>query len=55
MARGWKAVIDPAAWVIIDDKLYLNYAKRFVADFKKNSAEQIAKANVNWGRLGKAE
>jgi hypothetical protein len=55
MALGWKAPIDPEAWVIIDGRLYLNYAKDAVKGFVANSDERIAKANANWVRLRTAE
>jgi hypothetical protein len=52
MATGRKRPIDPSAWLIIDGKLYLNYAKRVGDEFAKNSKKKIARADANWKRLG---
>lgn len=52
MARGFKRPIDPEAWVIVDDKLYLNYAKRVAQEFAADAENQIPKADANWERLG---
>ena len=52
MARGFKRPIDPKAWVIIDDKLYLNYAKQTARKFAADADNQIPKADANWKRLG---
>jgi YHS domain-containing protein len=51
MARGRKAPIDPEAWVIINDRLYLNYAKGSVDDFARDADAQIANADAHWERL----
>ena len=51
MATGRKRPIDPEAWLIIDGKLYLNYAKRVSDDFAKDPKNKIAKADANWIRL----
>ena len=55
MALGWKAPIDPEAWVIVDGKLYLNYSKDGRDEFAEEPAPPIAKAAANWERLGKVE
>jgi hypothetical protein len=54
MALGQKATVDPEAWTIIDDKLYMNFAKSDVPAFLANADEEIAKADRNWQRLGTA-
>jgi hypothetical protein len=51
MALGYKAPVDPEAWVIIDGKLYLNYAKRDVPEFVDNAESEIAKADAHWEQL----
>jgi hypothetical protein len=53
MALGWKAPIDPEAWVIVDGKLYLNYDKDGRDDFASDPKPQIAKADANWERIGR--
>jgi hypothetical protein len=55
MTLGWIAPIDPEAWVIVDDRLYLNYSKEGRDDFAKDPAPEIAKADENWKRLGKPQ
>lgn len=52
MALGQKSPVDPEAWVIVDDKLYLNYAKRDVPSFASDAKKNIAKADANWRTLG---
>lgn len=53
LALGVLRQVDPEAWVIIDDKLYLNYSKKDVPDFVEDAPNEIAKADANWERLGK--
>ena len=48
MALGWKAPIDPEAWVIIDGKLYLNFSKDGRDELAEKPAPQIAKADAIW-------
>lgn len=55
MARGWIAPIDPEAWVIVEDRLYLNYSKQGRDDFAKQPAPKIVRADENWKELGKLE
>jgi hypothetical protein len=38
------AKIDPEAWKIVDDKLYLNYSRKIQKKWKKEQA-----ANINKG------
>jgi hypothetical protein len=53
MALGWFVPIDPEAWVIVDDRLYLNYSKEGRDDFAKDPRPEIAKADKNWEEFGK--
>ena len=55
MAVGWRAPIDPEAWVIIDDRLYLAFNKPGIDDFATEPDTNIAKADANWERLGQTE
>lgn len=55
MAQGWRAPIDPKAWVIIDDRLYLAYDKPSIDAFATAPDPNIAKADANWEKLGKTE
>ncbi len=51
VSKGSKADIDPAAWSIIDDKLYLNFNKSVQALWEQNSSEYIRMANQNWQKI----
>ena len=44
---------DPEAWVIVDHKLYLNSSKDGLVDWKKDTAGNIARADVHWDYLHK--
>jgi YHS domain-containing protein len=53
MARGYKAVIDPAAFTVVDDKLYLNYSKTVRSQWVSDISGYISKANANWPEIRK--
>jgi len=55
MADGWRASINPEAWVIIDDRLYLAFNKPGIDEFATEPDTNIATADANWERLGKTE
>lgn len=40
--------IDPDAWRIIDNKLYLGYMKEFAADLEAHPDKWLPKAEANW-------
>jgi YHS domain-containing protein len=48
MAKGYKAVIDPAAFTVVDDKLYLNYSESVRFQWSLDIPGYILKANANW-------
>jgi hypothetical protein len=48
MARGYKAVIDPAAFTVAGGKLYLNYNRAIAAAWQANRAREIARADRHW-------
>ncbi len=48
MAKGYKAVIDPAAFTVVDDKLYLNYSEAIRSKWQTDIPGYISKANANW-------
>lgn len=50
-ARGYKAVVDPAAWAIVEGKLYLNYSKSVQTSWDQDRAGYIRKANANWPKV----
>jgi hypothetical protein len=48
VSRGYTADIDPAAWRIVDGRLYLNYSKRVQALWEEDIHGNIAKGRSNW-------
>ena len=51
VAQGYTAPIDPAAWRIVDGKLYLNFDRRIQARWERDIAGFIASAEANWPGL----
>ncbi len=51
VAKGYTAKIDPNAWTIVNDKLYLNYSKGVQKKWNKKRDEFIQKANSNWPKV----
>ena len=48
VSRGYTADIDPNAWRIVDDRLYLNYSKRVQRLWEEDVPGNIAKGRKNW-------
>ena len=48
MAKGYKASIDPAAFTIVGDKLYLNYSETVCSQWLSDIPGYIRKADANW-------
>lgn len=48
MAKGYKASIDPAAFTVVGDKLYLNYSERVRLQWISDIPGYIRKADTNW-------
>lgn len=53
MSNGYKAPIQPEAFTVVDDKLYLNYNLEVKEMWLKEQAERIKKAEVNWEKIKK--
>jgi YHS domain-containing protein len=47
-AGGYKAAIDPAAFTVVDGKLYLNYNRDVQKRWSADTVGYIAKADKNW-------
>jgi YHS domain-containing protein len=47
-ASGYKAAIDPAAFTVVNGKLYLNYNRDVQKEWSKDVPGFIAKADRNW-------
>lgn len=54
MTVGMKATIDPEAWAIIDDKLFLAFRKAGIDNFAEEPEDHIAEADAHWQRLQQA-
>jgi len=53
VAGGYKAAIDPAAFTIVDGKLYLNYNQDVRKKWAGDVPGFVAKADKNWPRVSK--
>jgi YHS domain-containing protein len=51
VAGGYKAAIDPAAFTVVDDKLYLNYNRSVQSQWRADVPGFIAKADRNWPKV----
>ena len=51
VAHGYTAKIDPAAWKIVEGKLYLNYSKEVQADWAQDIPGNITKSDANWPKI----
>lgn len=49
-SRGYGVKIEPEAWSIVNNKLYLNYDLDVRADWNEKQAEYIQKANQNYAK-----
>jgi hypothetical protein len=46
-----KDVPDPLAWAIVDGKLYLTHTQKALAEWQRNPAENINRADRNWPKV----
>lgn len=51
VAQGYTAPIDPAAWKIVDGRLFLNYDRSIQQRWERDIPGFIAKADANWPAL----
>lgn len=51
LSKGYKAKIQPEAFTIVDNKLYLNYNLDVKKEWLKDQKERIEKANANWEKI----
>lgn len=54
MAKGYKAAIDPAAFTVVGDKLYLNYNGTVRALWVLDIQGYVKKADQNWPEVRKS-
>jgi hypothetical protein len=48
VSQGYTATIDPAAWSIVDGRLYLNYSKGVQSQWSEDIPGNIALGRKNW-------
>ena len=51
VSQGYTAKIDPDAWKIVDDKLYLNFSLKVQKLWEEDIPGYIAKADINWPQI----
>ena len=51
VARGYKVDIDPEAWHVRADRLYLNYDREVQRQWLRDIPKYITAAEANWPRL----
>lgn len=51
LARGYKAAIQPTAFTIAGDRLYLNYNASIQDQWRRQQAADIALADANWPKV----
>jgi len=51
VSQGYTAKVDPEAWDIVDEKLYLNYSKSVRKKWREKRDEYIILADKNWPGL----
>lgn len=55
VSRGYAVKVDPTAWKIARGKLYLNYNHEVQAEWAKDIAGHIEKADANWPKVLEAK
>lgn len=53
MSEGHQAPIQPEAFTVVGNKLYLNYNLETRTEWQKQQKERIAKADANWEKSKK--
>ena len=53
VAKGNKAAIDPAAFTVVGDKLYLNYSEAVRSRWLSDIPGYVEKADANWPEVRK--
>ena len=50
-ARNYIASIDPTAWTVVDDRLYLNFSRGVRRQWQRDTDGNITRADANWPGL----
>lgn len=48
MSEGYLADIDPEAWTIVDGRLFLNFDKSIMENWRETKERRIPQADENW-------
>jgi hypothetical protein len=51
VSEGYTAPIDPAAWRIVDGRLFLNYDRSVQRRWERDIPGRVARGDANWPRL----
>lgn len=51
VSEGYTAPIDPAAWRIVDGRLFLNYDRSVQRRWERDIPGRVARADANWPGL----
>jgi YHS domain-containing protein len=51
VSEGYTAPIDPAAWRIVDGRLYLNYSRSVQSRWEGDIPGRVARGDANWPAL----
>ena len=51
VAQGFKIDVDPEAFSVVNDRLYLNVSKSVRATWSKDVSGYVRKADANWDRV----
>ena len=54
-ANGYKVATEPDAFKVVGGKLYLNYNRKVLDIWSKDTTGYIAKANENWPTVSKTQ
>ena len=54
MAQGGYYTVDPEAWAIVDDRLYLYHNREVAEKWRRDQDKNIADAEANWAERGKS-
>lgn len=54
IAKGYKASIDPAAFTVVGNKLYLNYSEAVRSQWLSDIPGYVRKADANWPEVKKS-
>lgn len=52
-AGGYKAAVDPSAFTVVNDKLYLNYSKDVRKQWSADIPGMVSKADRNWPEVSR--